>query len=102
MGGVCFSFTPSPICVAFEEATGISLPDELKLSHYNAKDLVILKLVSCNSDDTILLEEDLSPSAKRQKQDRDAVRVCRCVEHLMWQLPFWIAHFSLYFLCCFS
>ncbi|CAL8378188.1 unnamed protein product [Gadus morhua 'NCC'] len=56
-----------------EGATGSSLPDAaLELSNYNPEDSVILELLSCTSDDTIILEEDSSPSAKRQKQDRDA------------------------------
>jgi hypothetical protein len=74
MGFFFFSHTS---CVALEGATGSSLPDAaLELSNYNPEDSVILELLSCTSDDTIILEEDSSPSAKRQKQDRDAKHVC--------------------------
>jgi hypothetical protein len=76
MGFFFFSHTS---CVALEGATGSSLPDaalELFNYKYNPEDSVILELLTCTSDDTIILEEDSSPSAKWQKQDRDAKHVC--------------------------
>ena len=74
--GVFFSLSHTS-CVALEGATSSSLPDAaLELSNYNPEDSVILELLSCTSDDTIILEEDSSLSAKWQKQDRDAKHVC--------------------------
>ena len=41
----------------------------------------------------VILDEDYSPSRKRQKYDQDAKRVNWCVKCLLWQLPLGIAHF---------
>ncbi len=38
-------------------------------------DIVILELKTCSSDDTVILEGDLSPARKRQKTDDDAKNV---------------------------
>lgn len=45
------------------------------LSTRSGDDTVVLQIVSCNSDDAIILEESDSPSMKQQRADEEAKRV---------------------------